>query len=180
MRTTLLLAAFMLFTTKAVAVPILEAGSIDTLLAQTTLSDSGESTEAAWVQSELGSYSLTYTQLSDTSSEGANWEAVDGGAEGDYAFYFGAGYTPAYFLIKTGGGSGAGADDTHFLYENNSSLGWAYVNLSDFGVDVSLDNIGIISHVGRSGERDVMVSEPASLFLMAMGLVAIAVQRRKL
>lgn len=158
------------------AVLMSEVGSYDVKIAEDTLASSGSAIEEAWIEGILG-FDIDYTQWSDASSEGdtpGNWESVTDGAEGDYAFDFGLD-EPIYYLIKTGGGSGAGADETHYLFENSVEMNWAYLNLSDFGSGVSLTNIGIISHVGTSGGT---VPEPSVIALFAIGLVGLGLVRR--
>ena len=68
-----------MLSTSAFAVPILTVGSMDTLLGQTTLGNSGSANEENWIESVL-LMDIDYTQLDDSSSEGDNWEAVVGGA----------------------------------------------------------------------------------------------------
>lgn len=171
------------FSASASSVLLTNIGTIDTLLSQTTLSDSGAATEETWIESVLtglngGTFvDITYTQLSEVVSDGGNWEAVTDGAAGDYAFDFGLGIDPAYFLVKVGGGTGTLTDNTHFLYENLASLQWAFLNLSDFGAGVSLTNISVISHVGLA---DATVPEPDMVGLLAIGLLGFIVVRRKM
>ena len=154
-----------------------EVGVIDSKIAQTTLANSGSATEEAWVEGVLG-YEIDYTKWAGSLSGGqsGNWEAVfDGGLLqlGEYAFDLGVS-NPEYYLIKTGGGAGAGADDTHYLFKNNESLNWAYLNVADFGADVDWFNIGIVSHLAT-------VPEPSIIALFATGLIGIGfVRRRKL
>jgi PEP-CTERM motif len=76
--------------------------------------------------------------------------------------------------VKVGGGKGTGTSDTHFLFGNNDSLQWGYVNLSMFGSAVSLTNIGVISHVGTTS-----VPEPATLTLFGAGLAVAGLLRRR-
>lgn len=175
--------ASLLFSAGASAVAITDVGSYDTLLDSITqgepgLPSSGEGNEELWIESVLG-FDVTYTQL-DGSSSGSNWEMVTGigAVAGDYAFNFGMEFAPDYFLIKTGGGSGTGVTDTHFLYENNNSDNWAFLNLSDFGEGVSLDNVSVISHVGRTGGT-VTVPEPGTLALLGLGLAGLGLSRRR-
>jgi hypothetical protein len=170
--TTVVLAAF---SVNASAVLMSTAGSLDTLLAQTTLSNSGSSNEEAWIESVLG-IDITYSQLSGSGASA--WEAVTDGSSGDYAYDFGTGVEPEYFLVKVGGGGGTGTSDTHFLFDNNNFKQWAYVNLVQFGSGVSLTNIGIISHVGATGGGGE-VPEPGPLALLAIGMLGIGMRQFK-
>ena len=157
-----------------------EVGVIDTKIGQTTLANSSSASEEAWIEGIL-SMDIDYTQWSDSTSEGesGNWEAVfDGGflQMGEYALDLGVS-DPAYYIVKTGGGSGADADNTHYLFENNDSLNWAYLNVADFGANVKWDNIGIISHIGTSGGNTV--PEPSIIALFATGLIGLGLVRRR-
>lgn len=163
-------AGFALFVSSLVsAVPILDAGNVDNLLGQASLKNSGKATEEAWIESILGS-DISYSKLDQG---GSYWEAVNGGAAGDYAFKLPS--TPTHILIKVGK---AGTDNSHYLFENNSALDWAFINLSVLGDDVKLDNIGVISHIGFVG-GGTNVTEPASLALLALGLAGLSYTRRK-
>lgn len=168
--------AFATFSSVAMAVPLATVGTIDDLLASDTLGSSGEATEEAWIETVLG-FDVDYTQLDELISGGSEWESVVGGVAGDYAFNFGAGIEPAYYIVKVGGGSGTGTADTHFLFENNAILEWAFINIGEFGDSVSLTNIGVISHVGTTGGGTV--PEPGIVSLLAIGLIGVAVARRR-
>jgi hypothetical protein len=188
----LLILVALMYASGASAVLMSEAGSYDNLIAQTTLADSSAAGEEAWIEQALSDYlgyavNVDYTQLGSVSAgdtTDTNWEAVTGtgSSAGDYAFDFGSGEEPPYYLVKLGGGAGAGADDTHYLFENFGDLQWAYVNLSWFGDNVSSANIGIVSHVGIVGQNDccgvTQVPEPSLLALLSIGLLGFAGARR--
>ena len=170
------------FSVNVSAYALADVGTKDALLAADTLKNSGSATEEAWIESVLG-FDINYTQMSGGISEGSNWESVIGGSAGDYAFEFDIGFNPEYYLLKIGGGKGAGADETHYLYDNLESLQYAYVNLSDFGDDVKLENIGIISHIGSTGGGGGgggNAPEPSMVGLLAIGLLGMAISRRKI
>lgn len=153
-----------------------DVGSLDFKIAQTTLVSSGAAIEEAWIESELG-FDVDYMQFEDSASGAANWEAVYDGTSlllGQYAFEFTSNLDPLYYLIKVGDGSGTNAADSHFLFQNEDSLNWAHIILTDFGPDVSVFNVGIISHVGSTA-----VPEPAIIALFATGLIGIGFARRR-
>lgn len=165
------------FSANASAVLIGEVGVYDELVTSVgvmdnpdTLDNSGSGTEEAWIEDVLG-MDIDYTQLAG--SDYTAWEEVDGGAVGDVAFDL-SDYDPDYFLVKVGGGGGAGTTDTHFLFENNDSRDWGYINLSVFGDDV---DFGVISHVGVTDGQSV--PEPGMLGLLAIGVLGMVVARRR-
>jgi hypothetical protein len=162
------------FSGSALAYPITDVGIKDDLLAAESLKNSGEATEEKWIEDVLG-FDIDYAQLGSI-SDSSYWESVVGGELGDYAFQFDDGFNPEYFLIKLGGGKGAGADDTHYLYDNLASMEYAFINLSDFGEGVTLTNFGIISHAGTSGGTSV--PEPGVIGLLAIGLLGVVARRR--
>jgi hypothetical protein len=157
----------------ASALAIIDVGIYDTLRGSANIG-SGDATEKAWIESVL-STTVTYSKLD--SSAGTNWLAVDDGVSGDYAFDFGAGTTPNYFLVKVGSGVGAGTDFSHFLFENNTADRYAFLNLSVFGTGVSLGNVEVISHMATAD--GVNVPEPATLALLGLGLAGLGLSRRR-
>jgi hypothetical protein len=153
------------------AVLIIDVGSLDTFIASTgSLINSSSAVEEAWVETELG-IDINYTQLEDTASGGANWELVtDDGIGDSYAFFFGDSSTISHYIVKTG--TLEGQNENWFLFENNASLDWAYIELQTDGY--SIDNIGKISHVGT-----LDVPEPSTLILLSLGLLGLRFGRRK-
>lgn len=168
--------ALAVFSVNVAAIPIDTVGDYDEVYDSVNqgtveLPDSSSTHEEAWIESVLGR-DIVYSQ-NDGTSGGLYWEQVTGvgAVAGDYAFYLGAGEA-GYYLIKIGGGAGAGAEYTHYLFENNDSMQWAFLNLRVFGPDVSLTNIDIISHTG-------IVPEPGIVGLLAIGVLGIVIARRK-
>lgn len=153
------------------AITMSDVISVDKLITAATLSDSGDATELAWVNTVLGT---TYTTMKKYDTpDGAGWVAVDG-ESGVYAIDF-LSESPGYFFIKVG----AGKKDppyTHYLYENLASLNWGVINLS-VNEDITIKEIGKFSHIGELGET--AVPEPATLILLGLGLLGIAGIRRK-
>jgi hypothetical protein len=90
--------------------------------------------------------------------------------------------SPEYYFMKIGIGGTTILYD-HFIYQNNTALTWAVIDLKDWYIGTSVPdllpdnvNVGRISHVGES----TPVPEPATLFLLGLGLVGVAGIRRKI
>lgn len=194
----------LLLSASASAIPASTVGDLDTtlanLLGQTTLPNSGEATEEAWVSSIVGeSVDLVYKNTS------YSWEAVDGTSDW-WAEELDS--SPEWFLLKLGGGQ---TSDTHLLFENDgggtndSGLDWAVIDISILAgfTGYTNFNLGVISHTsefcGENGceppcevdceppcqvdceppcETDCTpVSEPDVALLMLLGVVGLAGQR---
>lgn len=145
------------FSTPAWSLTIGDVGSIDTLLAQTTISPSSQAAELAWVESQIGTATFIYKDETL-----ASWEELSG-SPGVWAHPL----TTAsdYFLVKTG----AGLANTHFLFDNLADFSWAVVFLEDLGI--TKNDIEKISHISVFNPRQV--PEAGTAILLGGGLLAL-------
>lgn len=177
--------ALLLVGSSALAAPVAyeTVGGADNLVHWASLGNSGDATERAFIAGYLGvdPNSITYSHLSDGESGGKSgaWNTVTG-HDSLYAFDFGS-VTPAYFLIKVGGNvSLPGFTDTftHFLFENVHALSYGVIDLSLFTRSKGKIEIGMVSHVSHSGTA-TSVPEPATLGVFGLGLMGLALVRRR-
>jgi hypothetical protein len=149
-----------------------DVGDIDLFRASTTLDDSGDAEEEAWVEGVLG-FDVSLSDKYD--SDGSDWTLLDN--EDDvYATEFST--SPNFFLIKLG--TGGTTLESHYLFENIGNLDWGVVDFSVTGVDFSIKNISIdrLSHVDEFEEY--AIPEPSILALIGFGLVGLSfISRRR-
>lgn len=167
-----LITAGLLLSASAWSIPMSTVGGIDSIIAQTTLSNSGDATERNWIQSVLGISLASYAKEDVSVSD---WTSVDG-STGTFAMSL---ERPVdFYLIKIGKNSGAAS--THFLFDNIGDLNWAVVNLGAMGFNSSnLLNIGKFSHIGLGPNAPTNVPEPSTLALLGLGLMGIAAGARR-
>lgn len=157
----------------------INVGILDSLVpdGSTTLANSGDATELAWINQTLLADNLITTAftLADyskiTGSGGSNWDTTDQSG----VFAFALADDPAYFLIKTGNGLGTYSD---FLFANNVSLDWAVIQLADLGFN-DIQNVTGISHISEVGGGTTQVPEPGMLLMFGSGLVCLGFFGRK-
>ena len=161
------------------AVPIATVGGLDTYLASTTLKNSGDAAESAWVSTVLG-FAVTFESRTNCD---CSWQTVDSTPDW-FAFDFGSD-APSYYLVKTGNGSTIDQDspkdgsDTHFLFQNVSELQYAVVSMTQLGFAGSID-IKKVSHITEFDGGTIRVPEPAGLAVFGLALLGVAVARRRL
>ena len=146
----------------------INVGSKDSLVASAFLANSGDNTELGWAQTVLGDTGITLDIKYTNQNELGNWNWIETNEAGIWALNLLV--SPEYFYIKTGVKRN---EINHFLFQNNSSLDWAVVDLDD----LNITNEGKISHLGEL--NGTQVPEPTTALLIGLGLVGIAGVRRK-
>ena len=165
----LILAGSIAMPSWAIVIGSTEVGAEDTLIAQTSLASSGEDVELAWVQTILSDPTVTFSGKTELGGTGSEF-ITDGTLSA-----FNLVTDPSHFLLKLGGG-GTANTDTHFLYENLDDIGWAVFNLSD----ITTATLTRISHISEFDGGGNGVPEPSILGLLGIGLLGIALGRRRM
>jgi len=141
-----------------------DVGSIDTFIQEGDKTGNPQS-EEDWVNSILGSGSVTYT----VKSEPVSYYSTD--SNGVFAFALVS--SPEYFLIK---------NSTRIaLFQNLADLDWGVFDsgLLSSTMNIPGDNY-TISHVTEFNGDSTKVPEPGVLGLLGIGLIGIVLGRRRM
>jgi len=114
------------------------------------------------------------------------WQAVDAGPGSDVKA-FQLAEPVYYYLLKLGNITPGKKDESaapapdHFLFDNANSLQWAVIDFGqwfeDFDVTFDLEKI---SHISQFDTPTNEVSEPGTIGMLGLGLVALGAIRRRI
>ena len=156
-----------------------DVGEVDKFIRSAKLENSGEDQERLWVTKILGFEVFFLSKLNFDERDLDSWVSVK--SDNDKNIYaFSTPEMPEYFLIKTGNNNkdNSGVDLTHFLFKNNVGFDWAVVDLTQFGDDYTIKNIGKLSHLTKF--EVVSMPEPSALLLLGAGLLGLGFVARRL
>lgn len=149
-----------------------EVGAVDSLIEGGTPDGTNPDDEALWASQILG-FDVTFQNKTE---DNLIWLHDSGSSL--YAMDLNG--TPAYFVLKTGGGNGLGLPYTHYLYSNAPSTGWAVIDLNLLGdafTDFDRLEIGVVSHVSEFGGTPV--PEPGTMVLLGAGFLGLAIYGKR-
>ena len=143
---------------------VTDVGSVDLLLAQTQLPNSGDQTEEDWVNSIIAPDQVSYDlRIEDIAYQATELSTV-------FAAILSP-YEPGYFIVKNSRWTA--------LFDNVSDLNWAVFDTSllNAGFKLPREEL-IISHI--SIFDGTAVPEPGVLGLLGIGLLGIVLGRRRM
>lgn len=176
----LLISTSLLFPALSHASLMSEIGAVDEFIGSTSLKNSGKKTELVWARDLSGDQTLSLDDDYKYDSDGKDdWSLVEGESS-VYSAQFKS--SPSYFLLKFGDGSLSA--DSHYLFKNNASLGYAVIDLAAMGIpleDMADFTIGRISHIDEfGGINSTSIPSPVGFSFLLIALVGLSLNRKKI